>query len=406
MNICFVLIEYPFSLQNGNIVKDFSGGAGSIMYDVVHGLKKRGHNIFVVARSIGIKEDHSFNDNGVEVYKFTANNHIYLTIKITNFLKQFVPKKQIDIIETCDYAPMISEYINDVPILLRQHISHAYIEYFAGKITSPYQIKDVNYLHYVYSLHLADSIAGVSNYILKNQSEFHQFAQNKLYGVVYNGIEMTTATNNYNRHLCFCHGTVSKRKGTHQLCNIFNEVNHVRPAARLLVIGAGERFWRDSCLPLLSEQAQNNTSYLNYLDRNDTLRHISNAGIYISMSNLEAMSISMLEAMTLGKPLVLLRNGSFEEFITSGQEGFLISNEQEAIDKIIQLQDDITLYNNCSVAAMEKAKKYSLDNCITETEKWYLSVLQNKQEILSQRNYCFNSLLQQYYYYIANATKF
>lgn len=405
MNVCFVLIEYPISLQKGKIVKDFSGGAGSIMYDVVHGLKQRGHNVFVVARSLDIKEDHTFNDNGVEVHKFFADNHIDLTLKITNFLKQFVPQKQIELIETCDYAPMISEYIGDVPILLRQHISHAYIEYYAGKITSPYQIKDVKYLHYVYSLHLADSIAGVSNFILKNQSEFHQFASNKLYGVVYNGITVPATINNQNRHICFCHGTVSKRKGTHQLCNIFNELNRIKPRTKLLVIGSGERFWTESCIPILSEEAKSNTQYLNYLGRAETLRQISNAGIYISMSKLEAMSISMLEAMILGKPLILLKNGSFEEFITDGQEGFLISSEQEAIDRLIQLQNDEKLYNSCSAAAVEKAKKYSLDNCITETERWYNFVLRNRREILNQRNYCFSSLLQQYYSLIANATK-
>lgn len=339
MNICLVLIEYPISQQNGEILKDFSGGAGSIMYDIAHGLKKRGHNIFIIARSLDFKKDHAFNDNGIDVYKFSANNHIHLTLKVTEFLKQLVAQKNIDLIETCDYAPMISEYIDNCPILLRQHISHAYIEYLAGKITSPYQISDINYQHYIYSLHLADSIAGVSHYILKNQSAFHQFSQNKLYGVIYNGISMPHITNNHNRHICFCHGTVSKRKGTHHLCNIFNEVNHVKGSTELLVIGAGERFWNESCLPLLSEKAEQNVTYLNYLDRNSTLQKISNAGIYISMSNLEAMSISMLEAMTLGKPLVLLRNGSFEEFVVDGQEGFLVSNEEEAIDRIVRFQD-------------------------------------------------------------------
>jgi hypothetical protein len=149
MNICFVLIEYPISLQEGKIVKDFSGGAGSIMYDIAHGLKELGHNIFILARSIVIKYDHSFNDDGIMVYKFSAKDHISLTLKMTKFLKEIVVKEKIDIIETCDYAPLISEYIENVPILLRLHISHAYLEYYAGRIQSPYQIKDINYLHYV-----------------------------------------------------------------------------------------------------------------------------------------------------------------------------------------------------------------------------------------------------------------
>lgn len=379
-------------------MKDFSGGAGAIMYDIAHGLKARGHNIYILARSIDIKKDHNFNDEGIIVHKFYAKDHISLTLKMTSFLKEMVIDKNIDIIETCDYAPLISEYIENTPILLRQHISHAYLEYFKGQITSPYQIKNTNYLHYVYSLHLADSIAGVSKFILENQSKFHEFPEEKIYGVIYNGIkEITSFENEYNRYIIFNHGTISERKGTHKLCKIFNVVSSRKPDVGLKIIGAGDKFWNQSCLPLLLDSIKNRVSYMNYLNRNEVLNEISKAGIYISMSNLEAMSISMLEAMALGKPLILLKNGSFEEFVEDGVEGFIVSDEQEAIEKAIRLVDDYELYKQFSEAAHSKATRYSLNNCVLETEKWYNAVLENKQEILSRRNNCFNELLKQYY---------
>jgi glycosyltransferase involved in cell wall biosynthesis len=405
MNICFVLIEYPISLLNGEIVKDFSGGAGAIMHDIAHGIKKLGHNVYILARSIGIKYDHSFNDNGIEVYKFSAKDHISLTLKMTEFLKQITINKNIDIIETCDYAPLISEYVENIPILLRQHISHAYLEYYAGKITSPYEVKNINYLHYIYSLHLADSIVGVSRFILENQSKFHEFPSEKIYGVIYNGIKnIPISENDFNPYLFFCHGTVSERKGTHKLCDIFNSISLEKPYTGLKIIGTGEKFWNKSCIPLLSENAKNRVTYIDYLSRNDVLKEISKAGIYISMSCLEAMSISMLEAMALGKPLILLKNGSFEEFVEDGVEGFIVSDEQEAIKRAIELIDDENLYKQFSKSAKTKATKYTLNNCVLETEKWYRTILEDKSGILSKRNNCFNALLKEYYRYASKLT--
>lgn len=398
MNICFVLIEYPINLYNGVKTKDLSGGIGTIMYDIAHKLKKRGHNIIVVTRSNILEKDYYFSDNGIEVYKFYAKNHLELTCKITKFLKEVFQDK-IDIIETCDYAPMINEYIGNIPILLRLHISYAFLEYCAGKIISPYQIDDINRLHYSYSLHLADSIAGVSKYILENQVKFHGFPKEKIYGVIYNGISNLNKTFPFDNSMCFCHGTVSKRKGTHLLCNIFNIIFQQRPFAHLKIIGSGKSYWNEHCKPLLAKNAIKNVTFIDYQNRNNVLKEISRAGIYLSMSSLEAMSMSMLEAMSLGKPLILLQNGSFEEFIDNEIEGYIVSDINEAANRAIELIDDANLYARLSKAAKEKAERFSLNKCILETEKWYVNVLKNKNEILSNRNHCFSSLLKEYYKY-------
>lgn len=392
-------MEYPISVINGLIRKDFSGGVGCIMRDVAHALKEKGHMLFIVARSLDINQDYSFYDDGIEVFKFASSNHIILTDKITTFLLEFTCKNQIDIIETCDYAPLINQYIGDVPILLRMHISHAFLEYSMGNVSSPYEVKNENYLPYTYSLNLADSICGVSEFILEQQMKFHNFPKWKKYGVIYNGIEYLGNKNEKSPRIygLFTHGTVSKRKGTDRVCDIFKQIKNVYPEMTLKVIGKGVDFWEQTCWNMIPNEYQNAVTYFDYMPRNELFEHIKNESIYISMSTLEAMSISMLEAMTLGKPMILLRNGSFEEFITDGQEGYLVSNEQEAVDRIRYLLSNPSLYTQLSKAAIKKAKQYTLQKCTDSTENWYKYILKNKQAVLKRRDKLFENLLKEYY---------
>ncbi len=404
MNICFVLIEYPISLLDDKIITDFSGGAGVVMYDIAHGLKKNGHNITILARTINLKHTGYFSDNGIDVYKFFDKNSLSITQEITCFLKKIIKDKNIDIVETCDYAPLVCEMLENTPLLIRLHTSHGFIRYYENKTDTPYDVNNPDCLRRSFELHLADSFAGVSSFIQKKQAEFHGFNKNKLYGVIYNGIKDININHQYtiDKNLLFCHGTVSKRKGTDRVCQIFNEIKEYKPDTKLKIIGNGSDFWQDSCFPILSCKSKESCIYKNYLSHDEVIQEISSAGIYISMSKQEAMSISMIEAMRLGKPLIVIKNGSFEEFIDDGVEGFVVNNEQEGAPKAIELLESTELYEKMSKAAYEKSKQFTIEQCVMNTEKWYKYILKNKSEILSMRELHYSELLKEYYRVITN----
>lgn len=404
MNICFVLIEYPISLLDDKIIADFSGGAGVVMYDIAHGLKKKGHNITVLARTINHKHAGYFLDNGIDVYKFHDKNNFAITQDITFFLKEIIQDKNIDIVEACDYAPLVCEMLENTPLLIRQHISHGFLRYYENKTKTPYDIHNPDCLRRSFELHLADSFAGVSTFILEKQAEFHGLNKKKLYGVIYNGIKDINISSSHivDRNLLFCHGTVSKRKGTDRICRIFNEIIEYRPGTRLKIIGNGSDFWQDSCFPILSHKSKENCIYKNYLSHTEVIQEIVDADIYISMSRQEAMSISMIEALRLGKPSIVIKNGSFEEFIDNGVEGFVVNDEQEAVKKTIEILENNDLYDRMSKAAYEKSKLFTIEQCVLNTEKWYEYVLKNKNLILGNRELHYSELLKEYYRLISH----
>ncbi len=406
MNICFVLIEYPLSLVGDTYKNDFAGGAGVVMYDIAHGLQSKGHNVTVLARTLKPKHTGHFSDNGIDVYKLYSKDRVQETVNITSFLNKIVKEKNIDIIETCDYAPLIFDIPHDTPLLIRQHVSHGLINLYKGTTLTPYDKNDFDCFRRSLELHLADSFSGVSNFILEKQAQFHGIPKNKIYGVVYNGIkDIKNTGQKTNREILFCHGTVSKRKGTDKICQIYNQVKKEIPNAKLKIIGNGKEFWNSSCVNVLSVTAQKDCTYTEYLCHDDTMSEISSCGIYISMSCLEAMSISMIEALRLAKPVVLIKNGVFEEFIEDGVEGFLVESNLEAINRIFELLKNKDLYDQMSKAAYVKSKLFTIEKCVLETENWYEHVLTNKHEILNKRQVHFNELLKEYYNLLSKTTK-
>lgn len=405
MNICFVLIEYPVSFVDGRFITDFSGGAGVVMHDIAHGMFLKGHNITVLSRTFDSKHVGSFSDKGIDVHKFYSKDKVLETVNITKFLKKIIKKKNIDIVETCDYAPLIFEMPIDTPLLIRQHTSHGLINMYEGKTSTPYDKNNFDCLIRSFELHLGDSFSGVSNFILERQAQFHGIPKDKIYGVVYNGIKDVEKNElSIKKGLLFCHGTVSKRKGTDKVCQIYNQVKKEIPSSQLKIIGKGKEYWDSSCIKKLSNIAVKDCFYSEYLCHDDVITEISRGGIYISMSMLEAMSISLVEAMRLGKPVILLKNGAFEEFVEDGVEGFLVKNNKEAVSRIIELLNNKDLYSQMSKAAYKKSKLFTIDKCVIETEKWYINVLTNKHEILSKRQTHFNELLKEYYKLTLNKT--
>ena len=405
MNICLVLIEYPVSHINGKYASDFAGGAGVVMYDIAHGLRSRGHNVTVVARTIYPDHAGSFWDKGINVHKFYSRSREQETVIITNFLHEVIKTNEIEIVETCDYAPLVCEMPDNIPLLIRQHISHGLINLYKGTTSTAYDKNDLECSRRSFQLHLGDSFSGVSNFILREQARFHGISKERIYGVIYNGIRnIEPGSNEKNKRVLFCHGTVSKRKGTDKVCRIYDQVKKIDPSVGLRVIGHGRDFWEGSCVREMNTIAQKDCFYSEYLPHGDAVIEVARYGIYISMSNLEAMSISLIEALRLGKPAILFKNGSFDEIIEDGLEGFLVETEDEAVGRIIEILGSETLYDQMSLAAIKKSRQFTIDKCVSETESWYTTVLRNKEEILSKRCAHFHELLKEYYRSITTTT--
>lgn len=117
-------------------------------------------------------------------------------------------------------------------------------------------------------------------------------------------------------------GFLEPLKGIGDLVSAFAEISRHYPEAQLLVAGDGPEKER------LLEQAgalgvRERVAFLGYLD--PVAPMLGALDVFVSPSHSEALGTSILEAMTLGVPVVCTDSGGPAEFIRDGENGLLVA---------------------------------------------------------------------------------
>jgi glycosyltransferase involved in cell wall biosynthesis len=102
-------------------------------------------------------------------------------------------------------------------------------------------------------------------------------------------------------------------------------------------------------------------------------------GILIIPSRYEGFSLSLIEGMSQGLVPVIYSVGVAPEIIRNGENGFIISSQEEAISKIDLLLSNYKLRNKCSIEAEKTAKLFSSDKIASKLIRLYKNVCAQNQ---------------------------
>lgn len=140
--------------------------------------------------------------------------------------------------------------------------------------------------------------------------------------------------------LAFVGGLVWKKKveGVKRLIKAFRYVTKEFPNAKLLVIGGGE-YRKDVELLVKKIGIENNVVFTGFIDNVSVPLLVSD--IYAHITLQEGFPIALLEAMSLGKPVIASRTGGMPEVIINGENGILVDSKPEQIANAI-----LDLYND------------------------------------------------------------
>jgi glycosyltransferase involved in cell wall biosynthesis len=310
MKILMISIDYPPK----------PGGISAHVYELAKAFVGAGHQVAVVTRRHGNEPQHS-NDDGWDVYR-VALRYLSLVygLQLRSFVKKLLPGFQPDIIHIHGMGPLEWYNIKNIPLVYTNHTSGYLRRIKKGGWRRMSMLK--RHFHKV-DLFLAPSrellqvpfpirapqhfIAnGVDAAKFLHKPEKRRTIRQEL------GIDPDDSVAIVTRRLVDKNGVIYLARATQFLKN---------PNIRFIVIGDGPE--RAVVEAEFARHCGERAIFLGNKSHDAIVDYYSAADFSILPSLLEATSISGLEAMAAGLPLVGTRVGGIPELIKDGVNGYL-----------------------------------------------------------------------------------
>ena len=378
MKVAFLTPEYPLH-QFGS-----SGGIGTSISNLAKGLITFSHEVTVLI--YGQEEDAVFEESGITFYsikniKVKGLSWFLTRKKIEKLINTLHREKKLDLVEAADWTGITSFMKTTCPIIIRENGSDTYFCHLDAR-----KVKFKNYFHEKLALKNATSIISVSKFTGNLTDKL--FRLKREFTVIPNAIDKSffksEGESTENKLLYF--GSLIRKKGLLELPLIFNKVVEQNPDVKLILIGkdvpdisTGNASTWQMMQSLFSKKALENTEYKGSVAYSQIKKCIDEATICVFPSFAEALPVSWLEAMALGKSIVASNIGWATEIIDDGVDGFLVHPKEHQLyaAKIIQLLDDSDLRSSFEKNARTKiCENFDLEIVVAKNIAFYTSVIE------------------------------
>lgn len=386
MNILFYLHRYP---EFGGVEK-----VTEVLTQYLSG--KEGYEISILSY---IQNEKSFYDNDRISYYKMPDNTFTPTKANVEFIRFLITEKEISIIVFQDsYAPIEDVLFNaskglNCKIITVEHntpdcgwanfnYKYRYLhQSFKNWILFPYHYW---YMSYHTKKRLRKVYTKSDKYVLLSQ-EFlpilkERFNIKTLKKCLYINNPITISTQedndklNKKNELLFV-GRFSKQKGIDILLNIWQQIYQDYPDWTLKLVGGGEL--EEEVLHYIKNNKLQNVVLEGF--HTCTTQFYDSASILCMTSIFEGWGLVLTEAMSRGCiPIAFQSFKSITDIIDNNENGILISpfNQKEYINNLKSLMNDKFKRDRMSIKAIEKSKKFNIENIGKEWEKLFTSIIQ------------------------------
>lgn len=177
-----------------------------------------------------------------------------------------------------------------------------------------------------------------------------------------------------------CIAEFISRKNHIFLLKAWNKITQNLKNVHLLLIGNG------SCLESIKQQVKINSLprvyFLGY--RKDVAQIILKSDIVTLVSKHEGLPRSIMEAMALGKPVVVSNVRGNRDLIKHGENGFLVElgDIEGLTSSFKKLINDVKLRADMGKASLEIVKEYNIEKVLAEMSSIYDYYLKKSKNIL------------------------
>jgi glycosyltransferase involved in cell wall biosynthesis len=356
MNILYLCDEYP-PCQHG--------GIGSVIQNLARELVLKGHQVSVCGFYPYYRTAEPFEEDfGVKVYrrfygnnlllKFSRNKFLGRFVNIesrfnayTIFLKEFIKRNKIDIIEIPDFneafrysGPAFISFPDfGIPSVIKLHGTFSFFNHL--KEESSFNKSIYNKENFL--IQNANKLLAISEFSKKIVSDIFKYSKD--IEVIYNGIDITDSgiyKEKSDSKVIVYAGTLAEKKGVLSLIKAWETVIAEIPSARLILYGKGDREILEKIKKLISDKTRGSIELKGYVSRFLLTEIYRTASCAIFPSYAESFGMAPLESMLTGCPTIFTNRSSGNELITNGITGLLVDpdNIAEISGALIKMLSD------------------------------------------------------------------
>jgi glycosyltransferase involved in cell wall biosynthesis len=110
--------------------------------------------------------------------------------------------------------------------------------------------------------------------------------------------------------------------------------------------------------------------------RPDAVRILAGCDVFILASHYEGFPVALMEALALGRPVVVTAVGGIPDAVTDGREGFLVSpgHPDELADAVLRLAKDENLRAQMGDAAYQRGTEFDIRRAVRRIEMVYTAL--------------------------------
>lgn len=170
---------------------------------------------------------------------------------------------------------------------------------------------------------------------------------------------------------------VSKEKNILEILRYLPALLKKLPQAQLIIAGDGPDRARLEAY-CAKRRLTEHVRFAGRVPPDEVYRYYALGNVFVSASTFEVHSLSYLEAMAAGLPLVCREDASLRGVLAEGENGLTYRTENEFVDAVAQILRDRALQENMRKQALLKAKDFSMDRFVDRTLALYEAVLEKK----------------------------
>lgn len=186
---------------------------------------------------------------------------------------------------------------------------------------------------------------------------FHKKLKNKS-SVLYNVIDidslyqkMEKDKNQYDYDIIYI-GRLTYQKNPQRLMRVCEKVAQKMPNVKIGIVGSGDLL--EETMSLCSElKLQNNVKFIGF--QSNPLKMLHDAKAMIMTSRWEGTPMCVLEAMSLGVPIVSTPTDGICELVADGENGYLSNDDNVLAQRLVDIVSDDALYSSLHHKAKKKA---------------------------------------------------